>query len=63
LAEGIGPTTPENWMDPKDKQRRDEFERKSAILNYQLLWDELNEKRGFGWEKNPYVWVIVFRRL
>ena len=25
------------------------------------LWDSLNAKRGFGWEVNPWVWVISFR--
>ena len=27
------------------------------------LWDSLNAKRGYGWELNPYVWVISFRQL
>lgn len=26
------------------------------------LWDALNSKRGFGWEANPWVWVVDFRR-
>ena len=25
------------------------------------LWDSLNAKRGFPWEKDPWVWVIEFR--
>lgn len=29
---------------------------------FRWLWDELNEKRGYGWDTNPWVWVIVFRR-
>ena len=24
------------------------------------LWDSLNAKRGFGWEQNPWVWIIDF---
>jgi hypothetical protein len=24
------------------------------------LWDSLNAKRGYGWDKNPWVWVIGF---
>jgi len=27
------------------------------------LWDTINAKRGFGWEKNPWVWVITFKAL
>lgn len=26
------------------------------------LWDRINSKRGFGWDANPWVWVINFRR-
>ncbi len=26
------------------------------------LWDSLNAKRGFGWDKNPWVWVIEIKR-
>ena len=25
------------------------------------LWDSLNAKRGYGWESNPWVWVISFK--
>jgi hypothetical protein len=25
-----------------------------------ILWDSINEKRGFGWDVNPWVWVIEF---
>lgn len=27
------------------------------------LWDSINEGRGFGWDVNPWVWVIEFKRL
>ncbi len=27
------------------------------------LWDSLNAKRGYGWEVNPWVWCLSFRRL
>lgn len=27
------------------------------------LWDSINAKRGFGWDKNPWVWVIEFKRI
>jgi hypothetical protein len=27
------------------------------------LWDNLNAKRGFPWESNPWVWIIEFKML
>lgn len=30
---------------------------------FELLWDSINAKRGYGWAANPWVWVISFRRL
>ena len=27
---------------------------------FMWLWDSLNAKRGFGWNMNPWVWVIEF---
>ena len=27
------------------------------------LWDSLNKKRDFGWDKNPWVWVVEFAKL
>ena len=34
----------------------------SHIGHYSLLWDKLNAKRGFGWDTNPWVWVIEFKK-
>jgi len=31
--------------------------------SFTYLWDSLNAKRSFGWDVNPWVWVIEFRRL
>jgi hypothetical protein len=31
-------------------------------LGFKHLWDSLNEKRGYGWDKNPWVWVVEFER-
>ncbi|MEM7515303.1 MAG: hypothetical protein AAF368_00065 [Planctomycetota bacterium] len=27
---------------------------------FQILWDSIYDKRGFGWEMNPFVWVVRF---
>ena len=29
---------------------------------YRALWDSLNAARGYGWDVNPYVWVVEFKR-
>jgi hypothetical protein len=32
-----------------------------ADAEYRRLWNSINLKRGFGWEKNPWVWAITFK--
>lgn len=32
-----------------------------AVEQFRELWDSINAKRGFGWDVNPYVWVIEFK--
>ena len=32
------------------------------VANYSVLWDEINAERGFGWDMNPWVYVIEFER-
>lgn len=27
------------------------------------LWNEINERRGYSWESNPWVWCIAFKRI
>lgn len=27
------------------------------------LWDSINAKRGYGWDVNPWCWVVEFRRV
>jgi len=35
----------------------------SAKFNFMNLWNDINSKRGFGWLKNPHVWIITFKRV
>ena len=30
---------------------------------FETLWDTINAKRGYGWDVNPWVWVIEFKNL
>lgn len=30
--------------------------------SFRTLWDSLNEKRGYGWDANPWVWAVTFKR-
>jgi hypothetical protein len=34
----------------------------SAQEEFRVLWDSINAKSGFGWNENPWVWVVEFRR-
>lgn len=34
-----------------------------AHKRFRFLWDSINAKRGYGWEKNPWVWAIEFKKL
>lgn len=35
---------------------------KRHISAFADLWDSINAKRGYGWDANPWVWAITFRR-
>ena len=30
--------------------------------NFHELWNSINAKRGFGWDVNPWVWVVEFSK-
>lgn len=34
----------------------------ARVYAFRHLWDDINAKRGFGWDVNPWVFVISFRR-
>jgi hypothetical protein len=35
----------------------------TAKSAFQGLWNSINAKRGFGWDTNPWVWAISFKRI
>ncbi len=47
------------WTAGEGYKEHFEFPR-SAFIE---LWDSLNEKRGFGFETNPWVWAVAFKRV
>jgi len=50
------------WEDARDEGVIAERGRTLVSL-YKDLWDSINARRGFGWDVNPWVWVIEFKRL
>ena len=32
-------------------------------MNFAAMWNEIFKKKGFGWDKNPWVWAITFKVL
>lgn len=30
---------------------------------FSCLWDSINHKHGLGWDTNPWVWALTFRRI
>jgi len=34
-----------------------------AEIAFANAWDKLNAKRGYGWDTNPWVWVIEFKKI
>jgi hypothetical protein len=37
--------------------------RMPARSEFRMLWDSINNKGGYGWDANPWVWAIAFRRI
>lgn len=51
IAEGVLPD--EHYLGSANRYRH----------AFESLWDSINARRGFGWDVNPYVWVIEFKRM
>lgn len=34
-----------------------------TLREFRRLWGSINAKRGHGWDTNPWVWVVMFKRL
>lgn len=51
----------ERLQDISEEDARSE----GLVIRYRFinLWDELNSKRGYGWDLNPFVWVYGFEQI
>ena len=56
LAEG----TPGAWIIGENDLHHRENPNKAHRFFFSRLWDKINSKRGFGWDVNPWVWVVEF---
>jgi hypothetical protein len=36
---------------------------KCPIASFRTLWNSINERRGYSWTSNPWVWVIEFENI
>lgn len=45
----------------KDLPPIDDYYFADAKTAFKSLWNSINAKRGFGWDANPWVWVIEFK--
>lgn len=36
---------------------------KCKDVYFRSLWDRINKNRGYGWDVNPWVWVVKFKML
>ena len=52
MAEGVGAGEPPDYVWIKGR----------AINKFRTLWNLINDKRGFGWDENPWVWVVEFEK-
>ena len=34
-----------------------------AKTHFRVIWENINAARGFGWRKNPWVWVLGYKPL
>ena len=56
LAEGIRPV---ELLGPHTRLGK----ARQYKIGFRNLWDSINKKRGYSWDKNPWVWVVEFKRI
>jgi hypothetical protein len=63
-AEGIQRTEDGSWLGPLGGTLKDcLYPFAHAWEAYSRLWDSINAKRGYGWDANPWCWVLTFKKV
>lgn len=62
-AEGVECFDPENDAPVCRVPGLTDWDYSFAQEAFRFLWDSINAARGYGWESNPFVWAISFRRI
>ena len=63
MAEGLPCDNDINNPDPQTHEGIRNWNLTYAQFLFHELWDKLNAARGYGWDKNPWVWVYTFERI
>jgi hypothetical protein len=63
FAEGIIRNGYQVYFAPGISPSRVDYFQKTATRAFSVLWNSINAKRGFGWDDNPWVWVVEFAPL
>ena len=62
LAEGIKQTEPDGFYLAPLAGVPD-YPWTNAAPAFASLWNSINDKSGYGWDSNPFVWVIEFKKV
>lgn len=57
MADRDGMPGNDNYGWPWDQWETD------PVAAFRKLWDAINAERGFGWDTNPWVWAISFKKI
>lgn len=56
-------TTPGNFIEDEYGESHSTGAEDCLICPFKHLWNSINAKRGFSWEKNPFVWVVKYKLI
>ena len=63
VAEGIALKDSDYEWNRRDRYSQEQFFGLNLAQHWIDLWNSINEKRGYGWDVNPWVWVVEFRMI